>query len=656
MSLQSSGPISWSALNLAYGNTSNALFSYSNIRNSTEGASFSNISLSNIQNRSIPYPGFVARRKFGESTTVMTDASTANTVFNNTKGVITYVNSVTLPSEEYFCCEWTGLIKLTENGTHSFYLSSDDGSELSVNNSVVATYYGLHGAGTGPTGTTTLNAGVYPYRLRFQEWQVGEYIDWFYKGPSDSTFNSLFNFPSSRFCYNYKPYIKLDANHLAYGQGVSVNSAIATWSNMGTDGTAVHATGASGNSSGNPTLTSDSGGFMVTFDRTKQQHFTLGTLTFDKFRSADSLNVNGLTIFAVARFSASSPGSWERIFDFGVGGSDNILLSRYAASQSVNLDVFTTGTTNGAAKYVTNAQIDGAFHVYTFVVTNASTSTMSVSIDNNDYSSALIDKQTQINILNKTLTSNYIGRSNYNGDAYFTGDIRELQIFREVLSTAVIQQMNKYLMYKWSITTDIAFITSGLIGYFTGESWTGSQWSDVSSTGNHATTIRGTPVNNAVTLNGFRCLSGGTTAGLSFPTAILPTGWTLFHVTKYNGTSKNRIFDAVGSSTNFLSGFHGNKAGVAYHDAWITPQTNVHGTNWVVSTDQKSLYRSNGTQRSTINGSTPAGVQISINNGWYQSSESSDWAVACVIAYNRELSGAEITQMESYLFRKYNLP
>jgi hypothetical protein len=657
MAFASAGPIKWSDLNCAYGFGSNAVFSYSNVRASTTGASFSNISLSNIQNQAIPYAGYLARRKFFESATITFNNSTeAATRFNNTKGVIAYVNNLSVVTEDYVCYEWSGHIKLVENGTHSFNVNTDDGGQLEVNGSIVATYYGSHGMnGGGTSGTISLNAGVYPIKLLLQQGGGGIGAEILYRAPSAGAFTTINTFGASNFTYAFKPYVKLDANHLAFRQGVSVNSAIGTWSNMGTDGTAVHATGASGNASGNPTLTQNTDGYMVTFDRTKQQHFTLGTLTFDKFRSSDNLDTNGLTIFCVVRFQPGNIGYWERLIDFGSGApNDNIILSRIEGQHKLCPTFLNgTGQTNGIGKIIDYSQMDGAFHVYALAITNASTPTLTFITDGYQVSSGINDRPgwTPTNILNRTITTNYIGRSAWGGDAYFGGDIRELQIYREVIPTSLMIQMSKYLMLKWGVRSDVEFITNGLIGYFTGESWTGTQWNDISPSANNATTIRGTPVNNSVTLNGFRCLSGATTAGLRFPSGLLPTGYTLFHVARYNGT-RQRIFDAY--SGNFLSGFHANKAGVAYHEAWLTPQSDIHGNNWVLSVDQKDLYKSNGTQRSTTNGIMTA-VSLSINHGSFVSTESSDFAVACVIAYNRTLNSSEIQQMELYLNRKYRI-
>ena len=97
MALQSSGPISWSTLNLAYGNASNTSLSISSIRNSTFGVGLSNVSMSNFQNACIPYPSYCMYRELSNSTTQFSDNAAGNTIFNNSNGIITYVNSTSVP-------------------------------------------------------------------------------------------------------------------------------------------------------------------------------------------------------------------------------------------------------------------------------------------------------------------------------------------------------------------------------------------------------------------------------------------------------------------------------------------------------------------------------------------------------------------------------
>jgi len=154
----------------------------------------------------------------------------------------------------------------------------------------------------------------------------------------------------------------------------------------------------------------------------------------------------------------------------------------------------------------------------------------------------------------------------------------------------------------------------------------------------------------------FPFLYGTTTDGLQFPTSVMDTSsdYTLFHVARYynptGSPTRKRIFDGV--TSNWLSGFHDGKSGIAYHNGWLTQTSeDIHGDNWLISTDQKDLYRSNGVDRTTT-GSGSTSRQLSINYGHY-TGERSDWAVAEVIVYNRELSSSEYLSIESYLTTKY---
>ena len=190
---------------------------------------------------------------------------------------------------------------------------------------------------------------------------------------------------------------------------------------------------------------------------------------------------------------------------------------------------------------------------------------------------------------------------------------------------------------------------ANLIASYDGASFSSNVWSD--NTGSYDTNAsRGTVSISSSTLNGYPILEGSTAAGLRFPPGVLPSTFTFFHVTRYNGTEE-RIFDGV--TSNWLDGFWDGNAGVAYHDGWITSQTDHHGTNWVLSTSQNSLYRSNGVTRGTSGGSSSK--QLSINHGQFAGGEASDWQCAEVIVFDRHLNSTEYGQVEQYLSKKYGI-
>jgi hypothetical protein len=152
-------------------------------------------------------------------------------------------------------------------------------------------------------------------------------------------------------------------------------------------------------------------------------------------------------------------------------------------------------------------------------------------------------------------------------------------------------------------------------------------------------------------------LYGPSTSTLTFPTGVLPSTYTMLHVAKYQKPSRgsnSRIFS--GSAQNWLSGFWNGLSGVAYHNNWLTQSAaSLHGTNWVLSTDQNSLYRSLSATRSTAGPGTPSYDTIAINTG-FTAGESSDWAIQGVMVYNRTLSAAEYRMAEDFLANRYKIP
>ena len=229
----------------------------------------------------------------------------------------------------------------------------------------------------------------------------------------------------------------------------------------------------------------------------------------------------------------------------------------------------------------------------------------------------------------------------------------ETIVYNRQLTQAEINSTENYLIAKYPSFSLLPVvitspITSGLVGWYDQTSWNqaGQTWGDKTGNGNTMTKTRGT-------VNSVSNYVYGTTADtLVFPVGILTSTYTLFHVTKYNGATQRRIFSS-GSGANWLSGHLIGNSGVAYHDGWVGTELNYHGSNWVMSTDQRYLYRSNGVLRGTAGGGFVP-TQIGVNAGYAGNSEFSDWACAETIVYNRQLSQDEIDSTENYLNAKYS--
>ena len=206
------------------------------------------------------------------------------------------------------------------------------------------------------------------------------------------------------------------------------------------------------------------------------------------------------------------------------------------------------------------------------------------------------------------------------------------------------------------ITGNSAILKSGLIGYFTGDSWIGTQWTDMSGAGNHVngSNVGGTIINSG-TLNSLAYLAASTKASrLTFPSTILPSqSYTLIHLSRKPNGENSRIFGSRDSAPQpWLSGFNATGSGIAFHGKWITSTDSGHGTNWVLSSDQYAMYRSNKVNR-TI--STPSPHALSpVGYNTYEL-EQGIWNSACVVFYNRVLTITEIQEIENELATLYNL-
>ena len=250
----------------------------------------------------------------------------------------------------------------------------------------------------------------------------------------------------------------------------------------------------------------------------------------------------------------------------------------------------------------------------------------------------------------------------------FNGYMNDLIVFSESLPTitsAVGTSAPDYVMFMK--TPHIPLWRNGLVGAYFAENWLGSAgaypWLDISGFGQHVGTTAGTITQSAnapvdvVGGGGLHMLSGPTTASMTFPNGVLPQTYTVIHLARYNGATRGRIIQAVVTGTNWLSGHYAGRSGVAYHNKWITQpaSNNIHGDAWVLSTDHNTLYRSLTANRTTDNvaAAVSYGAPLTING---LAGELSDWAVACLIVYNRNLPISEYLAIEDYLASRYRLP
>ncbi|MCO1594739.1 ricin-type beta-trefoil lectin domain protein [Micromonospora sp. RHAY321] len=101
---------------------------------------------------------------------------------------INWTSTADFGFDNYFVSQVLGNITTTQAGSYTFRLSSDDGSKLTIDNSVVINHDGLHGATPPKEGTVTLTAGLHPLRIDHFERDGGQQITLEWKTPGSSSF------------------------------------------------------------------------------------------------------------------------------------------------------------------------------------------------------------------------------------------------------------------------------------------------------------------------------------------------------------------------------------------------------------------------------------------------------------------------------------
>eukprot|EP01083_Nonionella_stella_P226421 804113_1 len=151
---------------------------------------------------------------------------------------------------------------------------------------------------------------------------------------------------------------------------------------------------------------------------------------------------------------------------------------------------------------------------------------------------------------------------------------------------------------------------------------------------------------------------GATTTQITFAPTLHASDHTVFYHCKHRDSGTiGRILQAT--LENAVFGFHNGGSGIAYYPSnYISGNFDHFGTAWVLSVQQRDLYRGNRVDLTIASNSGFAGSsnQLSINAGWQGTSQLSDWACTEIIIINQKLALNEIQCIENYLFERYTTP
>jgi hypothetical protein len=89
-----------------------------------------------------------------------------------------------IPAKDEFALSFTGSIKIDESGSYTFFIQSNDGSKLFIDNRLVVDHDGPHGAEIEKQGTINLEKGTHPIKLNYFQAGGGMFLKVKFAGPN----------------------------------------------------------------------------------------------------------------------------------------------------------------------------------------------------------------------------------------------------------------------------------------------------------------------------------------------------------------------------------------------------------------------------------------------------------------------------------------
>lgn len=179
---------------------------------------------------------------------------------------------------------------------------------------------------------------------------------------------------------------------------------------------------------------------------------------------------------------------------------------------------------------------------------------------------------------------------------------------------------------------------------------------DCSGNKNHATTFGNITMNTSNlygATNPISYIQGDINSGINFPNGSIPSQFTIGSITRYTDTINNKRI-LQGKNKNWCHGFSNinvcNYGGTQYVNYTSTNTTNwnrVIGKNDNINSINNSIIV-NGAYNGNYNGGI-GNDTLTINNSTITTNANSNWALSCIIIWDKILSDADMLLLDGYL-------
>ena len=192
------------------------------------------------------------------------------------------------------------------------------------------------------------------------------------------------------------------------------------------------------------------------------------TATSTQFLSTPSLPASisftaGVSAFAVASYNAPTGSGWQRIFDFGNGSANNNFMMGRNGNTAESYYEGWNGTSGDQTWTTASTIVNGSENVYEAVQQGGTAATLTnvahylagtAQAASGQAGSSETYLPTSI-----ARTSNYIGRSNWAADNYFSGTMSEILVYNTAFNTTQRVILENYESAEWNQTVSVSKYT-----------------------------------------------------------------------------------------------------------------------------------------------------------------------------------------------------
>jgi len=195
----------------------------------------------------------------------------------------------------------------------------------------------------------------------------------------------------------------------------------------------------------------------LTFTSTSSQYLALASLP------SSITYTGGISTFAQVSFNASQTSwGWERVFDFGNGqSSNNITFGRNGSTANFYYEGF-SGSTGDQTYTTSGAIVNGSNNIYEIVQQAGAVGNLTAVrhylAGASQAESGAAGSNTWIPPTGARV-KNYIGRSNWAVDNYFSGTMSEILIYKTAFNTTQRVIIENYLSAEWNQAVSVSRYT-----------------------------------------------------------------------------------------------------------------------------------------------------------------------------------------------------